>query len=131
MLRLLLCCCCCTLLLMVCVCAALYDWCCWCCCCCSSCCSIFLLYYQKNAEVILLLRTENAHPNISWVAPFWTARFLCTYTHHRWLYCTTGRIFDSIKFTSEEKSCISTCKLVWRGWSLAEPFARLFASHRP
>ena len=25
---------------------------------------------------------------ISCIAPFWTARFLCTYTHHGWLYCT-------------------------------------------
>ena len=78
---------------------------CWygCCCCCCSCCSVLLLYYQKNAEE-LLLRTGGAHRNISCVAPLWTARFLCTCTHHGWL-CCTGRIFDSITFISEGKSC--------------------------
>ena len=66
-------------------CCALYDC---CCCCCCFCCSVLLLYYQKKAEV-LLLRTGGAHPtNIPCVAPFWTARFLCTYTHHRRLYWT-------------------------------------------
>ena len=78
------CCCCCTLLLMLSIGAALYD----CCCCCCFCCSVLPLYYQKNAKVLLLLRTGGAHPNIHCVARFWTARFLCTYTHHGWLYCT-------------------------------------------
>ena len=96
------CCCCCTLLLMLYIGAALYDCCCRRCCC--TCCSVLLLYYKKNAEV-LLLRTAAHTLDMSCVAPSWTARFLCTYTHHGWLYCT-GRIFDCIKFTSEGKSCI-------------------------
>ena len=58
----------------------------------------------KNAEVVLL-RAGGAHHNTSCVAPIWTARSLCAYTQHGWLYCT-GRIFDSIKFKSEGKSFI-------------------------
>ena len=88
LLLLLLCCDCCTLLFTLYIGPALYD-----CCCCS----VLLLYCKNNTEV-LLLRTGGAHPDISCVAPFWT------YTHHGWLYCT-GRIFDSIKLTSEGKSC--------------------------
>ena len=91
LLLLLLCCDCCTLLFTLYIGPALYD-----CCCCS----VLLLYCKNNTEV-LLLRTGGAHPDISCVALFWMCAF---YAHTRTMVgCThcTGRIFDSIKFTSE------------------------------